>query len=145
MENRAVTCQGGTQHPILTLVSLKVSVSPVPLPPGITWNSPDCQRADVLPSPPLTLKYTASSSRRYNISNWNDSNRAPESESFLFFFYFYAFSGPVTTKQPPACCQRFCCSHNSCRKYLEDKVPLGIILDKMIWMQNFFYFKLTQE
>lgn len=145
MENRAVTCQGGTQHPILTLVSLKVSVSPVPLPPGITWNSPDCQRADVLPSPPLTLKYTASSSRRYNISNWNDSNRAPESESFLFFFYFYAFSGPVTTKQPPACCQRFCCSHNSCRKYLEDKVPLGIILDKMIWMQSFFYFKLTQE
>lgn len=128
-----MTCQGGTQHPILTLVSLKVSVSPVPLPPGITWNSPDCQRADVLPSPPLTLKYTASSSRRYNISNWNDSNRAPESESFLFiFFYFYAFSGPVTTKQPPACCQRFCCSHNSCRKYLEDKVPLGIILDKMI-------------
>lgn len=97
-----MTCQGGRQHPILTLVNLKVSVSPVPLPPGITWNSPDCQRADVLPSPPLTLKYTASSSRRYNISNWNDSNRAPESESFLFLFYFYAFSGPVTTKQPAA-------------------------------------------
>lgn len=92
MENRAVTCQGGTQHPILTLVSLKVSVSPVPLPPGITWNSPDCQRADVLPSPPLTLKYTASSSRRYNISNWNDSNRAPESESFLFFFFIFMLS-----------------------------------------------------
>lgn len=35
LENRAVTCQGGEQCPVWTLVSLKVPVSPVLLPSGI--------------------------------------------------------------------------------------------------------------
>lgn len=108
VENRAAPCQRGVQCPMWAHVSLKVPLSPVLLPSGITWDS-----ADMLMLPG---------------NLWTEQ---PLHRNAQFFFLFASHT-VLQLNMLNQLCSRWLqlnCLHKSCWKYL-DESHLGLFWAK---------------